>query len=637
MELDIGTADMAMLREMNLETSPAEPYRSPLNRHWSADTWLLGIGIVLLLASASWLLNPYQFDDSHTTRYYLPVIRALDTRLFPVDPVVSSISKFRSWFYDAISLACRAAHVTPQELPGFLKALYAISLLACFAFIGGIARTLDRSLTAVALLGLMCLRPMGAIVGGDGLFAPTLTHKEASTLLALAVFWSILSKRYFLGLVLLSACVYIHALTALHIAWCIVPVLLIKQPRFSGRLLAGLAVLSAAFGIYYVIAAGGIGFDSEAARLFVANKGSINHIALGSQGKIQWLLILGVLFVAAASRRYLLDGRDTALWTIEQFWISGSMICVAVSAMFSLTGDFHFALFQPLRCFVWVMYLALIEIAIAAVKLRKQDGFASAILIAVIGFKVAGVFLWVPFLGIAIVYLSARLIGLIKEDTAVAAVKIVAVTMLLATTAGFVFRSHVPLESLRSPMTLVLCAIAVACIFVLGSKASVSVQLGSAALFLALCSWSVHAKPNPPIDANWAGMAYWVENNTQFFDQGLTPPETEEFRNLSYRSPVSEPMNALWWVNPKLEALLEARASRVRQLCKDGVCDCQSLEELAHAWGARYFITQGTCQQSRQPAFRANSYNLYLLSGSASSDRVESRTTASFRQSHQAQ
>lgn len=619
---------MATLHEMNAQTLTADASGDPvIQRFRVRKGWLISIGLVLLFTFASLLLNPYRNDEAHTTRYYLPVMRALDARLFADDPVVSSISRFRSWFYDAVSLAGRAAHLTPDGLPQFLTTLYAISLLGCFACICGIARAVDRSPLMFVLLGLICLRSMGAIVGGDGLFAPTVTHKEASTLFGLAVLWSILSGRYFLGLALLSVTVFIHGLTALHIAWCVVPVLVMSELRFSRRLLAGLALLAASFCAYYAIAARGLGFDAEAAQLFLTNKGSINHIALASQGKTQWLLMFGVLLLAGVSRRYLADQGGKTLQMIERFWISGSIICITVSAAFAVSGDHRLALFQPLRCFTWVTLLALVETSAAAIKVRKQDGLAFTILIATMGFKLAGVFLWVPFLCIAIVYIGAQIIGILSRGAAVTGLRVASVAIVLGTLIGFLLKKHVPLESLQSPLTLILCILAVSTILLLGSKAPATLQLGSAGLFLVLCIMSVHTKASS-IDSNWIAMAHWVQNNTQFGDRVLTPPEAEEFRNLSYRSPVSEPMNPLWWVNPKLEMALEARASRVRGLCANGTCDCEGLAELARAWGARYFITEGKCQQPRQPAHQTNNYNLFLVSGTAAVDRAGSQAVA---------
>ena len=575
---------------------------------------MLTLGLVLLFAGCAFLVNPYQYDESHSSRYYLPVIHALDARMFTDDPVVASISKFRSWFYDAVSVTGQVSHLTPRELPVFLKFLYGVYLLGCFAALAGIARALHRSPILTALIAIMCLRTMGAIVGGEGLFDPTLTHREASVLLGLGVFWSVLSRRYFLGLILLSGAVFVHGLTALHIAWCVVPVMVLAERRFYRQLLPGLIALALAFVFYGVIAGHGLGFDAEAVQMFLAHKGNINHIALGSQSKSQWLLLLGILLLAVSSRLYVAEKGVSALLRIEQFWISGAIISVAVSAAYAASGDYHLALLQPLRCFAWVTLLALIEIVSAAVLLLKRDRLASAVLLATIAFKLAGVLLWVPFLTISIAYIGMRSVRK-WADAATGGLLVISVAVLAATLAGFILRKRLPLvESLQSPVIVILCALAIATIVLAARKLPESVQLGVGGLFLALCIVSAARPASPKIDSDWIAMAQWVDKNTQFEDQVLTPPETAEFRNLAYRSPVSEPMSALWWVNPGLEAGLEARDSRVEHLCKDGSCDCQNIESLARSWHAHYFIIEGTCQEFRPPVHQTGSYRLFRIS-----------------------
>jgi hypothetical protein len=291
------------------------------------------------------------------------------------------------------------------------------------------------------------------------------------------------------------------------------------------------------------------------------------------------------------------------------------LISVAVSALQGMSGDYRLALLQPLRCFTWVALLAWIEIATVAIKVWKRDAPAAALLVVTIGLNRSGVLIWLPALLIAAAYIGLQLIG-VGRDRMVIWLRGVSVVLFGACVVTFLLGRCLPFKSLQSPLAMILSATTAAVIFLFSGRARAPVQLGVASVFLGLCLAAGISETRIPKEENtdWVAMARWVGKNTRPNERVLTPPGEEGFRNLAYRSPVSEANGALWWVDPKLEALLEAREGSVRQICSRRACDCQGLAELARQWGAEYMIIKGTCEEYGKPIYRAGGYSLFTAS-----------------------
>jgi hypothetical protein len=549
--------------------------------------------------------NPYQPDEEHTRRYLLPVFRAADASLFRNDPAVDAMLRFRSIFYDGLAATVKAFRLTPAEVQAALQASYLPLTAALLCMIYLIVRELEPHPVTVWFAGLFACQPRNALLGGDGLFYASVTHREIAILLGLIAIYCALRTRSDWAGATLAIAVLIHAVLAVALFLAIAPATGWRCRSAAGRSLAGIAMFGSSCAVYLLFlrppALGEAG-----SRIFLEAKGSINHVSLLNQGAGQWVVTSLLLALALLAWRAL-EPISESVRRAGAFMIFSAGCAIVLSAAFLATRIPLLAQLQPMRGFTWATLFIYLLLIAAAGRALERDRNLALLLIAATALTLAGARAGIAFAFAANLYL---LFGrMLCREFWTAGIQLLA----LATLAGALVPALVPLAAAVEPVT----AVVAACILMLLVPRVRMLQSAAIGFIAAAVAWAGAVREidvrRHSAASDWLQVAAWCRTHTSPDARFLTPPDTSDFRFYALRTPVAEPVNALLWVDPLLYRSDNERRQHLRQAYAGPACDGAGIVNLACRWNAEYLIVPGGCAPHGKPLFQQNSFSVYSV------------------------
>lgn len=547
--------------------------------------------VVFLLVSI--FGSHFHYTIRNSGRYLLPIIKTLDSEFFKNDSVVDSLGKFKSLFYDILTLGFKAIRVSPDNLSSTLQALYVFSKMLLIILIFILAYQLMNNIWFFLLMAAWVSHIKPVPVGNILLFKPLLTHETVAFLLGLTALIFLLRRNYILFWLTLGFSIFIHSLMAFHIFLCFAPPLFLIEKYRSKRHILGLILLVIFSFLYLWLMAPSFLSSKEATILFI-EKGTCEHVSPLNQSIFGWTEMLGFIILAyLADRQILKHNKNTKL--IIRFILGGTFIGLFLSISAIISKLPIFTLLQPMRIFLWVTFLAIFLIAVAAAQSLRQNSQAGIILIGVLILSILYSPLSLVFVFVAIVYLIiekhwAKLSQYIpfSFDTLASVIITLAIC-------GMFFSWITQLWYPHSPSILA----AVFLIFLMSLKI-IRKKNWNRILIYALVGYTVlvtsifhHDYFANNMDSDWDKTRLWCKKNTKKDDIFITPPDGNNFRILSLRSTVSEDMPALLWVDPFEYVKNYERVSRVEKGFSGMKWNLKYLFSLAQKWRADYVIIKG--------------------------------------------
>ncbi len=566
--------------------------------------------LIVLFGLVSVFGTPFRYEHRNSGLYLLGVLRAADPQLFPNDPIVDSLARYRSAFYDLLSYGFRASGAPPQRVEPVIRVLYVVSKLLLVLALFLVARALTPDLWVFVVLALYGAFPEASPVGGPPLIEPKLTHDELAQILVLFALACLWRQRNGLFWAILCVAVFVHPLVAFHFVLAAAPVVLLRT-RFAKTHLAGVALFGLC-AVLYVHFFAPPPMTSEEARLFLLAKGDKPHVSLFAQSATEWLRMAGLVLLCWLAQRNLARS-DSKSGLLLGFILSGTASGLCLSTVATFGHWARLAQFQPMRIFIWVTFFCYVLLALLAVRALRESRPVAGILLAIPMLTAMGSLWALLFLFLGLAYFLLLELGpaamqrLPSPDTLTRAALALAVAGIFV---AWALGRRQPFPSFRDPVTL-------APALLVGSFASISVLASRrrwiAAGLLVVTSAvgativSHRARSNP----DWDAVRRWAERNTPKAARFLTPPKAHDFRTLSLRTTVSERTSTIAWVDPRLNEENREFAHTVERGLHGKVWDLAYLDGLARRAGAAYILVKGPYTPSAAPLFRSGAYTVF--------------------------
>ena len=585
---------------------------------------LLPVLLVLFFTALAVWGSPFLYDVGNSGRYLVGVLRHLDPALFPGDAVVDSLARFHSLFYDSLGVGLAAVGLTPAGLSGAMFVLYALTRLLTFALLFLLVQTLaartdpagaaGETVWGFLFLAALAVHVKPTLLGGTQLFPPLLRHSEAALLLALVGLVFLFRGRRLLFWVCAALIIFVHSIIGLQFVLSVAPPLLLLERRAWRAHLPGVLLLGAAM-LAYALFFGPPAMTTAEADIFLAAKGSIDHVSLLNQDWRSWLAAVGVLALATAVYHHLLRGDrryDLLFWAM----VSGGVAGLAISALALLTRLVPLVQIQPMRTFLWVTFFAYLLLALATARAWRQAPWLGLILTGFVVSTILGFIWWLAFAGLGVGYVLLARVPLLagrvspagRDKLAQWGVLAVAAGMLLTGLAGRWLPDSLGDWGLILPAGL-LAYLALAGWSRPGARSAVLGLLLAAALLAA--SIDTYARYARASDDNWQVMCAWVVENTAPTDQFyVTAPAP--FRTCAWRPALANDYSAVAWVDPTVFAQSREIDKQLRAALQAGQWDVAQLRGLAAAAGADYIIVaQPFAAPDVPPLFQTGPYALF--------------------------
>ena len=573
-----------------------------------------------MLTYSSYSLYLFQFLEaifiiqSETAEFiYSKSLRPL-IQIFANDSVVESLNRFKSLFYDALALGFKLSGSLPDSLESVLRVLYALSKLLLIILIFCISSRFSNRFWFFLLMGAWVSHTKPVPVGNILLFKSLITHDVIAFLLGLTALLFLFRKNNILFWLCLGLSIFVHSLMAFHLFLCVVPPLLLIDKSHFKKHVSGLVLLIVCSLLYLWLMAPPSLSNNEAS-IFLAEMGNCVHVSPLNQNIFGWAEMLGLIILGYMSYVQILKHNECSKM-ITQFILYGTFIGLFLSFSAIITKLSILALFQPMRIFIWVTFLANLLIALAASKSLRQNTLAGTILIGVLVTEILYSQWFLIFVIGAIVYLFMekywtslkRYIPFSLDNLTTSAIAVLVFAMFIAW--------KVKWSYFQNPLILF-----VGLVMFLMSLRVIRKKFIYTVLLFILMLYSVGMtsvfnhdyfafKRNP----DWDIIRLWCRNNTEKDDVFITPPYGNNFRILSLRSTVSENMQPLLWIDPFEHVSNSARIRKVEQGYSNLRWNLNHLLHLAQKWQVDYVITEGAYEPDDiSPIFSSGPYAVFKV------------------------
>src|SRR5262245_37217081 len=504
------------------------------------------------LVVISVLGNPYRYSQYNSGRYLVLAYKTIDPELFPKDQVVTSLSRYRSLFYEGLGTIHRMIGASSLHLEITIGLLYIASKILIVIALYLIARGLGDSFWLFIIIAGWACHQKSTFVGGVGLNMPTLTHLEVVFLASLFGLHFLFSGRPLLFWIMLSAAVFVHSLAAFHLAICAAPLFFKRETDRRHWIGGGIFVASS---ILYLFLMAPPALSAEEGRIFLEAESTSGHISPFKFKAVHWAAVAGML-TAGILAHLQFTRKDKRSSLLAQFALSGAIGGIVLSFLAVLSHSVKLALFQPLRTYFWVGLFSTLLLAQVAVRAFESSLAAGIVLIAplvliALDSRWAVVFLWLAIFYLGIRWLVVRLNPLNLEAFESYSRFVLAFTSMLVL-AAWALGARQPFESLRTPVLIVpalLCLLLTLIFYHLVKWRPLAAGL-MIVYCLAMASVQSRQFFQERADANWDEISLWCRQHTAKTDRFVTPPEKQNFRCLSLRSTESERITQLSWVDP---------------------------------------------------------------------------------------
>jgi len=574
--------------------------------------------LFFILALVIVLGNPYQFADGNSGRYLPNLYRMMDPSLFPADPVADAFLRFVSLFYTGMGGLMRLLRVPVLKVEPVFYGMYVASRLLLLAAIYQLLKELKQDAWVFLILGAWVAHQKSAAVGGDSLFAPTVTHATVAVLIVLIALIFLVRENHFVFWCALALAVLVHSLLALQLALIVFPVLVWQlRGRFSKGMVAGLFVFAGAV-LVYLVWMTPPAFSAQETSLFLAAKGTMVHISPLAQPWTGWASILGrVALALLAWKLFLSDDRQFSL--LAGIIVSGTLLASAIGFAAILADNLRLTQLQPMRMFEWVNFLVFVMLSCATLVAWKKDRLAGAILLITILLNILDSLWGLAWLYFGIVSLAVYwFAGRIPRFSILSASSIRAGSALLAFAAlgMWIFGKFHSFESFRDPIPVFIVISCLAMSFWPMQHYSMTAGLVIGVVIVTLISRSVYVYHYISVREykDFNSICNWIALNTLKQDKFITAVlDGGNFRALAMRTTLNESQSALYWVAP-LVAVQNADSSQKVLDAWDGAnWDMNALYSLAQDWDADYVLLEGRYSQGLEPMHNQGDYHIFIV------------------------
>lgn len=564
--------------------------------------------------------SPFLYDQVNSGRQLTTTLRKIDPDLFPDDYVVKAFDRYRSLFYDGLSILARALNFEPARLESLLHILYLLSRFAIVAAFFYISRALNENIWLFVLLAAWSCHPKSIPVGGPGggawVFQPLLTHNDVAFIILMFSLYFLLKRNCFIFWMLASITIFVHSLYALHFTLCVIPFILYAQNDAKKHWLGtAMFVLCC---IAYIVFYAPLQMTPEEERIFLEAEGESGHISLFSQNLTHWMRIITLATVSILSYLNFTKNKVLCNWLIKSA-VSGALICILLSITATYTQSVLISLFQPMRMFIWItlfFYIVLIDATVEA--------FSHS---AVLGMALSGVLFfttiyspWALVMGfISIGFMVWRLF--IEKDWKKDGLKLekgLKLTLCFTSTIlilSLVIKGATAFISLRN---FILIFSSTLCLLLLISKRYYAkYNLAVAAIFISsallITSFDRHEYYNRSINKDWTQIRRWSQINTAKTDRFITPPEENTFRSIALRTSVSERNVETVWASPFSYVKNKAYADIAAKGYGSHTSDIEYLFQLARQWKCNYVVSKGDVVVKEKPVYAVGEYRIFKV------------------------
>jgi hypothetical protein len=557
--------------------------------------------VFVLLAVIAMLGSPYRYADGNNGRYLPNLYRLIDSSLFAKDPVAEAFTRFESVFYLGLGYLFRMLHVSVLQLESFFFVLWLLSDIMLLGLMYLLAKSLKLDLLGFTVLGAWVVHGKSIPVGGNSLFAPTLTHATIAVLLGIYAIIILLQGNRLIFWAILSGAIFVHSIIIIHLATIVFPVLLwhAKGRIARGELLGWLTFCAAI--LVYLRWMLPPAFNWEEAHLFLVAKGSMSHISPLNQPLTSWISMLGIICLAWLTyRRYLAENKLLSL--LAGFMISGTLTAVSLGFAAIGTSILQLAQLQPLRMFDWVYFFAFVLLICAGVVVYHRDKSLGIVLFVVVLLNVLDSLwgaAWLYF-GIAC-FLADRLRD---RSSLVAAVSMDCLVhggsglLACASLTMWIIRDYHSFESFHDPTSVIVVIASMLLLWIPRRKTVLRWTMLVSLLFLTLVARSVyvHTYVEARQDQDYNDVCRWIALNTDIDAHFITAVFNDNggnFRARAIRTTLNEEQSALYWVAPLVAEKNSENSKQVMTGWNNHFWDINILLQLARSWDADYLLIEG--------------------------------------------
>jgi len=592
---------------------------------------LLYVSLVVIFTIIALVGIPFRYDEGNSGRYLLRVIKAADPELFPNDPEVESLNRFKSLFYIFLAKVYEVTRASPKSIEQTIYILYVISKFILIVIILYIARSLSHEIILFILLAAWASYMQVAPIGGEALFKNEMTHTTISELFGLIALYFLFCQYYLYFWLLLSFSILIHPLNATHLALCIIPTIFLTTKHFQrGNIIGLILFLFVSFLYLYLLAPPA--FSVKEAQIFLNAKGNMSHVSPFNQSLVGWIQIILLTVLALLGLKFI-EQPSLNEKLITWFIISGTSISIILSLIAISIGWVRLVQFQPMRIFTWVTFFIYLLLAIVTVKAWRKMSMTSIILVAVFALEILGSLWALPFALMGIVDLLVRNytekrgynVSFWDNLVIVGIISIVVMMFLLWKISKLL---SFPIVTFLNPLPLGVGIMLIGLVFLRQGEYLKRTAILVAIIGYALVGRAVHwhlyydTRDHPEWDTSiykarthpdWDAVRRWCREHTPKDARFIVAGGYGNFRTLAWRTVIGEPMSALAWVDPLEYARNEKQSQKVLSTYEDGFWNLNKLFDLSKQWNVSYIIVNGPYKPFIQPIFQTGSFSVFRV------------------------
>lgn len=577
---------------------------------------------IIAFAVLSLIGSPFVYDEGNSGRYLLKVLKAADPALFPNDPVVDSLQRFDSTFYDLLAWLFQITSASPEMVEPVMHGLYVASKFLLFFLLYKVATTIVSDIWYFLLVALWATFTVSIPIGGIGIFEPAMRHSEVAFLLCLIALFCLFAKKFY-GLFWLSiaGALLVHSIMTLHFVLVIAPAYFFwhwhnaqrRKPHVIGIGVFGLVL------VLYVLFMAPPAMSPNEGALFLSRKGEMQHISPFSQPLTGWITLLVVASIGLLIW-WFFDRPDSQNQQMSLIIVWGFVVGFGFSIVAVSVTSVRLAQFQPMRIFLWVWLLTNWLWLLQAYK-QLRTGSVLGILMfgGTILFLLQSLyaFLMVTAVGIYVVlYVYEIHIKSIKHilPEVWARYSLIGMTGLVGL--GWLVGQWFGLSSyfLRNLFPLPILLILTLLVYRFWSTSRQQGYLWIVLFVIVFIGASTYWQGKHISNADWQAVQLWSREHTHEDERFLTVPDIgNNFRTGAFRTTVSEPMSALAWVDPITETNLGVFISRVNEAQNNGKWNLVELMKLANEANANYIVVPHATPHHLSPVFQTDSILIFAV------------------------
>jgi hypothetical protein len=591
--------------------------------------------LVLILICVSIFGAPFSLYLANSGRYLVIAEKIAAPSLFPHDPVMTAIARFKNVFYPGIGFIIKALHLNLTNIYPLMFFIYMIVKAALVLTIWKLAAEFKKSILFFVLFMTWACFPQTSPIGSEFSFANQILHNNFAELFCLLSLVFFLRKKYTLFWIGNAIALFMHSIIALDFLLCVIPAFIFLNEKAElKKQIPGILIFLAGFLAYFIWMTPPP-FNSADAQIFLNTKLQKPEISPFSQKFINWILIacnFSIVFML-----YYLSGTRTKNEKLIFFSvISGAVIGLVLGLVAMATHIVSLAQFQPMRVYTWVNVFIFFLMTYYLSKLIIKRSFLALLIIAYIGFlMMQSPFAYLIFPFLFVMLLTDIYYGrILKRNKPPILDKMIIIgfgLLIFGIIGLWLISNMIPIKYFRSPVPLALAgALALGLIFWLRIKTYklflifivwVAVLFGTSFRHYLYYygsgdkKWGLDSY-QPRVNDDLMTTLKWIAENTDTTSKFILAGRFENFSAGSLRSGIGRSFSSLAWVSPQTYIQTEKEAELVMTAYNksDKTWDLNKLKNLSVKWNSRYVITENEDLNPKiPPVFSKDKFKVFDL------------------------